>query len=142
MTEFAFAHDRVLVDTAATWAYYNAHGDLENRCGCAYCRNFRAALPGLPGEVRRFLELLGLTLERPAEIMEWCREDDGRHWYTALYHIAGELREAGEQPVEIAPEVTVSFLADKGPFLEEFPEPFFQLFLDVRLPWLLDEPDD
>lgn len=142
MTEFAFEANRLAVDVEVTRAYYEAHADLEERCTCAYCRNFNAALPLLPREVRRFLEPLGLTLERPAEIMEWCKEADGRHWYTALYHLAGELRQEAEAPLEIAPDVSVSFMTDKGPFLEHFPEPFFQLFLDVRLPWVLEEADD
>ena len=141
MTEFIFGKDRIQVDVERTRGWYSAHGELEQRCSCAYCRNFHTALPLLPEKVRQFLEPLGLTLERPAEIMEWCKEADGRHWYTALYHLAGELLEEGAEPIGVAPEASVSFLTDKGPFLEDFPEPFFQLFLDVRLPWMLEEAD-
>lgn len=141
MTEFVFGKDRMQVDAERTRDWYSAHEDLEGRCTCAYCRNFHAALPLLPREVRQFLEPLGLTLERPAEIMEWCKEADGRHWYTALYHLVGELAEEGAEPVEIAPEVTVGFAVDSGPFLKDFPKPFFQLFLDVYLPWVLEETD-
>ena len=141
MTEFVFGKNRIKVDVERTGDWYSAHEELEQRCTCVYCRNFHAALPLLPKKVRQFLEPLGLTLERPAEIMEWCKEADGRHWYTALYHLAGELLEEGAEPLGIAPDVTVNFLTERGPFLENFPEPFFQLFLDVRLPWVLEKAD-
>ena len=142
MAEFVFGKDRIQVDVESTRDWYRVHKELEGRCTCAYCRNFNAALPLLPQEVGRFLEPLGLTMERPAEVMEWCKEGDGRHWYTALYHLVGELLEEGDVPKEIAPGVTVSFLEDKGPFLEGFPKPFFQLFLDLHLPWVLEETDE
>lgn len=142
MAEFVFGKNRLRVDAARTRNYYAAHDELADSCSCAYCQNFRAALPYLPQEIATFLEPLGLMPERPAEIMEWCREADGRHWYTIQYHLAGELTERDDAPVRIAPEVTVGFAADSGPFLEAFPEPFFQLFLDVRLPWVLEESDD
>lgn len=141
MTEFVFDCDHVRVDVERTRGYYAVHDDLTERCSCAYCRNFHAALPHLPEEVEKFLLSLGLTLQKPAEIMEWYEEPDGRHWYTVLYHLVGELIETGADPIEIAPEVTVGFAKDSGPFLENFPEPFFQLFLDVHLPWLLNERD-
>ena len=142
MTEFSFGKNCITVDVERTRNYYLTHDELADKCSCAYCRNFRSVSGLLPKEVGEFLAPLGLALERPAEIMEWCRELDGRHWYTVQYHLAGELVERGEEPMEIAPEVTVGFTKDSGPFLKDFPESFFQLFLDVRLPWALEEPDD
>ena len=140
--EFALGESRVRVDAERTRAYYDAHAALSASCDCGYCRNYRAACSGIPKEAEGLLDQLGLTLTRPAEIMEWCREADGRHWDTIQYHVAGELLAQGRAPVEIAPEVTVGFTKDSGPFLEGFPEPFFQVFLDLRLPWLLEEPED
>ena len=77
MTGFVFGNDRIRVDVERTQGHYAAHNDeLLDRCGCACCRNFRAALPLLPENVAEFPEPLGLTPERPAEIMEWCKEAD------------------------------------------------------------------
>ena len=141
MAEFVFVDYRIQVDVERTRSYYDAHRELFDRCSCAYCRNFRAALPHLPQAAGEFLAPLGLPLELPAEVMEWCRESDGRHWYTLQYHLAGALLKKGETPVQVAPEITAGFTEGSGPFLKSFPKLFFQLFLDLRLPWLLDEAD-
>ena len=142
MKEFVFENTRLQVDVERTRAWYDAHDDLLERCSCAYCRNFRAAQAYLPEEADHFLNTMGLTLQKPAEVMEWCKEADGRHWYTLQYHLVGELLEKGDAPIPLAPEVTAGFTVDSGPFLENFPTPFFQLFLDIRLPWVLKESDD
>jgi hypothetical protein len=142
MTEFAFGHNRIRVDVERTRAWYDACGKPAAGCTCGNCRNFIAAASLLPKEVGEVLAPLGLTLLKTAEVMEWCREADGRHWYTLQYHLAGELVEKGEGTVQIAPEVTVGFAEGGGPFLKNFPEPFFQLFLDLRLPWVLDETNN
>ena len=128
MTEFAFGHNRIRVDVERTRAWYDACGKPAAGCTCGNCRNFIAAASLLPKEVGEVLAPLGLTLLKTAEVMEWCREADGRHWYTLQYHLAGELVEKGEGTVQIAPEVTVGFAEGSGPFLKNFPEPFFNSF--------------
>lgn len=139
MTEFFIGANRLLVDVEQTRAYYAAHEELRESCSCADCRNFRLARHGLPEKAGRLLKSLGLTLDQPAEVMEQGREPDGWHRYTLQYHLVGKLLARGDTPMELAPGVTAGFTVGSGPFLREFPEPFFQLFLDVRLPWLLDE---
>ena len=131
MTEFTFGNHRIWVDVERTRAWYDAYGEPAAGCTCGNCRNFMAAASLLPKGVGEFLAPLGLTLLKTAEVMEWCKEADGRHWYTLQYHLAGELVEKGKEPVEVVPEVTAGFTVDSGPFLKDFPEPFFQLFLDV-----------
>lgn len=141
MTEFAVGDGRIQVDVEATQAWYAAHGQLAGGCDCGYCRNFAAAVEGVPPAVGAFLARLGLDIRRPGEVMEWCREADGRHWYTAQYHVAGTVLAAPSGGLEAAPEVLIWFHTGQGPFLPAFPEPFFQVEADLRLPWLLDEPE-
>ena len=38
--------------------------------------------------------------------------------------------------------VTAGFATDMGPFLRNFPEPCFQCWLSMTLPWVLEEPAD
>lgn len=135
-------HDRLHTDPAANRVWYEAHGERAGGCDCAYCRNFMAALPLIPESVELFLTPLGLMLEKPAEILHWCREADGRHWYSVQFHLTGTLEKTADEPTEIAPGVTAVFLKTAGPRLRGFPEPFFQLFLDIRLPWVLEGPDE
>ena len=63
-------------------------------------------------------------------------------WYMPRWHIAGRLLEAGEGELPVAPGVTAGFATDMGPFLRNFPEPCFQCWLSVTLPWVLEEPAD
>lgn len=142
MTEITFGNYRLSVNVEDTRAWYAAYGETAGGCDCAYCRNFAAAADGIPREAGTFLARLGLDIQKPGEVMEQGREADGRHRYTVQYHVAGTLEEMGETDMELAPGITAWFTVDMGPFLRDFPEPFFQCCLDLRLPWALEEPDD
>ena len=131
----------IQADAEATRQWYDTCGDDTGGCGCAYCRNFAAAVETLPTEVEAFLEPLGLSLRRPGEIGELGPRPGGR-WYQPMWHIAGRLLEAGTGELTIAPGVTAGFAADMGPFFRDFPEPFFQCWLSMMLPWVLEEPAD
>ena len=50
--------------------------------------------------------------------------------------------EAGEGELPIAPGVAAGFAADMGPFFRDFPKPFFQCWLSMTLPWVIEEPPD
>ena len=95
----------------------------------------------LPPEAAAFLEPLGLNLRRPGDIGEYGPRQGGR-WYMPMWHIAGRLLEAGEGELPVAPGVTAGFATDMGPFLRNFPEPCFQCWLSMTLPWVLEEPAD
>ena len=139
--ELSLGNYRLQVDTATTRAWYDRYGDETGGCDCAYCRNFAAAAGTLPTEAEAFLKPLGLSLRRPGEIDEHGPRSGGR-WYMPMWHIAGRLIEAGEGELSIAPGVTAGFAVDMGPFFRDFPEPFFQCWLSMTLPWVLEEPPD
>lgn len=141
MREFIFGNYRLEVDVEATRAWYETYGDATGGCGCAYCRNYAAAVGTLPPEVGMFLAPLGLDLKKPGDATEYGPTAGGR-WYMPLWHMAGRLLEVGEEPLVLAPGVTASFTTDTGPFLKNFPEPFFQCCLSMTLPWVLEEPED
>ena len=141
MTEFVFGPYRLEVDVEATRAWYDRYGDATGGCDCAYCRNYAAAVGTLPPEVETFLEPLGLSLHRPGDIGEYGPRLGGR-WYQPVWHIAGRLLETGEGELPIAPGVSAGFAAEMGPFLRDFPEPCFQCWISMTLPWVLEEPAD
>ena len=141
MTEFVLGSYRLEVDVEATRAWYGRYGNATGGCGCAYCRNYAAAVGVLPPEAAAFLEPLGLNLRRPGDIGEYGPRQGGR-WYMPMWHIAGRLLEAGEGELPVAPGVTAGFATDMGPFLRNFPEPCFQCWLSMTLPWVLEEPAD
>lgn len=94
MTEFVLGSYRLEVDVEATRAWYGRYGNATGGCGCAYCRNYAAAVGVLPPEAAAFLEPLGLNLRRPGDIGEYGPRQGGR-WYMPMWHIAGRLLEAG-----------------------------------------------
>ena len=141
MTEFVFGPYRLEVDVEATRAWYDRYGDATGGCDCAYCRNYAAAVGSLPSEVAALLRPLGLDLHKPGDIGEYGPRQGGR-WYQPLWHLAGRLLETGEGELSIAPGVTAGFATDMGPFLRDFPEPCFQCWISMTLPWVLEEPAD
>ncbi len=140
VTEFALGPYRLSVDVEATQNWYHVHGEAAGGCDCAYCRNFSAAVEALPPEVGAFLTRLGLDLRKPEDASE-CGPADGGRLYLPIYHLAGRLLERGAGPLTLAPGVTAWFTTDQGPFPRNFPEPFFQCCLELRLPWVLEEPE-
>ena len=54
-------------DIEKTRAYYRALGP-ENICDCAYCRNYCARVKAAYPEVARYLDSLGVDIEKPFEI--------------------------------------------------------------------------
>ena len=55
MTEFVLGSYRLEVDVEATRAWYGRYGNATGGCGCAYCRNYAAAVGVLPPEAAAFL---------------------------------------------------------------------------------------
>ena len=78
MTEFVLGSYRLEVDVEATRAWYGRYGNATGGCGCAYCRNYAAAVGVLPPEAAAFLEPLGLNLRRPGDIGEYGPRQGGR----------------------------------------------------------------
>jgi len=112
-------------------------------CSCGHCRNFVAlAREGrLPTDVCVFLEDLGIPLEKATYVCELYHE--GEHLlYQVFYRLAGRL------PPDTAQRKTTSWgsveLANslEPSTAEDFPPPWFDLELDLWLPWVLDEPID
>lgn len=130
MKEFQLGSYRLSVDVEATRDFYAARPLPWITCGCAGCRNFVRAVKTLPP---------------PAEVCV----DRGYGvdcLYGSWYHISGELLEGGPSPgrlygewLTLAEGVEAAFSPECHLPPEEFPRPCFQLNLEWRLPWLLEE---
>ncbi len=143
MTRFLIGGDCVQVDVEATRAYQDAHGQIAGGCLCADCRNFAAAVGGAPREVGEALARMGVDVAKPTELVERWPDEKGQCLYTALYLLAGTMEEQGDATWEPAPGITGGFGSGlEGLIPEDFPEPNLQLFLELHLPWVLDEPPE
>lgn len=145
MTEFFFHSYHLKIDDAATRAYYAAHPLPWVTCDCAGCRNFVRAVKTLPPAVTDFFSALGLDLEKPAEV---CVDhaDKKSCLYGSWYHLIGELTAGGPpagclcgERLTLAEGVEAAFETECHLLPEDFPRPCFQLNLEQRLPWLLEE---
>ena len=141
MRTFRFPAGRILTDPSANRRWYDDWGVMAGGCDCAYCRNFLAAVEGLPKPVLDFMEMLGVDIRKPDEAAENGRGANGSHRYSAWYHLSGTLLEDGKETV-LAEGCTYCFQSTCYIRAEYFPSPHFQLNLELRLPWVLEEPRD
>ena len=147
--EIVLGSYRLQVDVKATRAYYAAHPLPWITCDCAGCRNFEKAVKQVPQAVKDFFGRLGLDPEKPGEIC--CYEGteetlSGGGWY----HICGTILE-GAMPedsgqafgewIDLAEGFSAAFKTSCDLLPKDFPQPCFQMELNHRLPWVLEEPN-
>jgi hypothetical protein len=61
-------------------------------CACAHCRNFAAARNQVyPADVKRLFEVLGISMDREAEVYHTHRIAPGRHHYDGWFHFVGMI---------------------------------------------------
>ena len=123
-------------------------------CDCAGCRNFRAAVSRMAGELRTFLEQFGIDPARPAEMSVVYAPAKDELCYNGFYHFCGEIlegREAyiqtGERSFELDQRYIIStgeeeqaWILTECALLEpDFPRPAAQVEVFFNLPWVLEE---
>jgi len=124
-----------------------AYRHLAVECGCAYCRNFLAALAQLPAQVQRTLQIFGVDPAKPAEIVELTQNPDGTHFYSWWYHAVGQIsaeRDTADPAAsaELTADVTVDISTKADLAAPDFPQPILQIELFANLPWVLGEQLD
>ncbi len=105
----------------------------EDLCDCAYCRNYRRQIKASYPAVSRYLESIGVDIEKPFETMPLEPEPDG----TILY-IGSQYAVIGD-PEEFRPEkaggISIT-LAESHPETR-IKEKHYVIELDsIRLKWL------
>lgn len=147
---------KIDVDLERTRKWYAAKKENNaNRCTCAGCRNYWAAVSKLSPEFLSFLEKFGIDPEEPAEVSAVV-SGNGKVYYDGWFHICGTILEGKEAFVQIAPrctqvnpdyqlhigeDYTVFFHNQIGLLREDFPRPVIQMEVAMYIPWVLDEKD-
>ena len=126
-------------------------------CDCAGCRNFRAAVSRMSGELRAFLEQFGIDPAKPAEMSVVYAPAKDALCYNGFYHFCGEIREGreayiqtGERSFELDQRYIISmgdpgdneqvwFRPDCALLDANFPRPVAQVEVFFNLPWVLVE---
>ena len=73
-------------DIEKTRAYYRALGP-ENICDCAYCRNYCARVKAAYPEVARYLDSLGVDIEKPFETSPLEPDEKGDLEYCVCQYV-------------------------------------------------------
>ena len=140
MTERDLFGFRVEIDEEATRAWY-AQAD-EWDCDCGDCRNFLKLAQDrtLPTPVLEILDGLDIPPEKSTDVCEYGPEEGGRH-YGLCYRIAGKILSSDEQRHSAQLDWgRGGCFHDTYPGAPGFPEPNFDLYFSLVLPWVLDEP--
>lgn len=125
------------IDMQRTMQYYAE--ESAQRCDCAYCRNFSAAVDGKFPELRPFLAQFGIDIDTPDESMPF--DQPGEMWYENVYSVCGNILDGDDTirniygiDVHVSSENTIGIPSSA-------PKPCFYLSIGmIRLPWVLDEP--
>lgn len=95
-------------DIEKTRAYYRALGP-EDICDCAYCRNYCAKVRAAYPEVARYLDSLGVDIEKPFEASPL--EPDGKgdlEYCVCQYVVLGTCRRISPTGSETCPLATLA----------------------------------
>lgn len=141
VVNISIGHFQLEIDVAKTRGFYQTQPYASQKCDCASCRNYAKAVAILPATVKNLFASLGVNIHQQAEAMIPYRLEDGQLMYSAFYHLVGEIISCVKphESANIADDVSVWFSAECDLVPEGFPPPIVQMFVDAKLPWLLDE---
>lgn len=144
---------RLECDPETTSRLYESR-ELGSGCGCAYCRNFTAALPfAFPERVQQLFAKLGIDVRKPAELFDCDRDESGQRfsggWYHFVGHILsgddgwmqrGEVFQASFEPINA--DVSIEMTSRLALVPESFArQRIVQIDFHCHVPWVLDEPE-
>jgi hypothetical protein len=136
-------------------AYSKIQSGGADTCGCNACKNFAASRKTVyPENVRTLFDVLGVDLQKEAEVSHFAKLDSGLHYYGGWFHAVGQITGGDETQVEMRENIyafdlepeTNTFdigLTSRGQLI---PEPFhgqrlIQVEFTAKIPWIICEPE-
>lgn len=156
---FRFGNTVIDADIEKTRTFYRSSRIITDDCSCEGCQNFVAGAKKLDREIMEFFQKLGIDVLKPAEIIAWCSEDNGKAvHYGGWYHICGQLisdtdcwtlktdsKGSTSQSLDeekffsLTDNFSVGFTNTIGLKAKDFPEPVVQMEILIHhFPWVLD----
>ena len=119
-----------------TLAYYAV--ESQERCNCAYCRNFSAAVDKVYPSLRPFLVQFGVDIDAPVESMPFDQPNE--IWYENVYSVCGQIL-TGETSSFFVEGVEIRVHSENSLDVNSnCPAPCFYLSVGMMvLPWVLTE---
>lgn len=112
---------------------------VQDRCDCAWCRNFYHSVDQTYPNLRSFLERFSVRIDAPDEMISFSPT-----LCSNFYSICGSILERGEESIEIDGLLIEPQTASQAMVHTQWgEEPIFFLYVDcMTLPWVLNEPID
>lgn len=138
------------VDHESTKSTYAAveNGSAED-CNCNECLNYIQNRGNIfPEQVKHLFNQLGVDYHKESEVWRMCRENDGTHRYSVIFHFKGSFEGTdclislnGSQAIKLNP-ITDSFKIGftKGDDLTYFKDKndLIQIEIEIMVPWVID----
>lgn len=168
MKNYDWAGCKVEVDEIATREWY-AQAEEWN-CECGHCRNFMAFTDRLPEELLTLLYQLEIPAKKAVDVCNLTSRKGDLLLYEIRYRLAGRILKRNEDQHEEKgllqkiysffrvqwpkkreseypdPWELIRCLDEPGMlcslYPDAFPQPCFELCIQLWLPWVLDEPID
>lgn len=163
MKQYEIEGALVEIDEAVTREWYAQAGEWD--CECGHCRNFMAVADQLPAELLTLLDQLGIPAKKAVYVCNLISRKGDLLLYEIRYRLAGRILKGkereqkgvlqkmralfgGEKKGSEHPDPWESFLCVDDPemfcplYPEAFPQPCFEMCIQLWLPWVLDEPID
>lgn len=125
------------VDTEQTEKYYETH----SLCNCMFCRNYYPQIKNKLPKLNDFLSEFGIDISKPDEILS-VEMDHYIDYFNVDYTVCGSIESMGQDAIEICDNLLLSIVITDG-FVSpnEQPEKYFTIsVMNIKLPWVLDEP--
>lgn len=125
------------VNIEKTQEYYRTH----SLCDCVCCRNYYAQIKDKLPKLNYFLSEFGVDISKPDEIMS-IEMENYIDYINVDYTVCGNVKSMCEYEIDIYDELFLSIVITNG-FAspnEQSKEYFTISVMQMKLPWVLDEP--
>lgn len=125
------------VNVEKTQEYYKMH----SICDCGCCRNYYAQIKNKLPKLNEFLRNFGVDISRPDEIMS-DEMDTYIDYFNVDYTVCGNIQSMGDYDIKIYDDLLLSIAFTNGFSTpnEQAGEYFTISVMQIKLPWVLDEP--
>lgn len=113
-------------------------------CGCDYCRNFRAQTDLIPEQILSLLLLMGIDAERPNEIVEYGKCEQGGRLYGVEWPFVSASDALLEEDLEVHFSGCDISMYSSGIPCDAFDSTSRRFSVRVmfsQVPWVLPEPE-
>ena len=125
------------VDIEKTREYY----ENLSLCDCGECRNYYLQIEEKLPKLKEFLSEFGVDISKPDNLSS-CTYEGEIDYFSVYYTVCGEITESSKYEIDIYDNLFLSIIAsdDTAPPNEQTGDYFTFSVMQIRLPWILNEP--